>query len=174
MGERHSIRLIGLLGITFPKVSPPGSSKQESTALTCAPRGDASGNRKEHRTWESFKTTQSISTCMSAVVTEVKIFLGTHGIRKIQEMAEPVYRECVTWAMVDNDTALLFNTKGNKSTLLKILKLALMIHCFLCIAPIQQALGRQVVCLLNPPNSVSLYRLPNKAQPSLENSDITL
>lgn len=60
----------------------------------------------------------------------------------------------MTWEMVDNDAALLFNTKGNKSTLLKIQKLALMIHRFLCIAPIQQALGTLVVCLLNPPNSV--------------------
>lgn len=80
----------------------------------------------------------------------------------------------MTREMVDNDAALLFNTKGHKSTLLKIQKLALMIHRFLCIAPIQQALGTLVVCLLNPPNSVSLDRLLNKAQPSLENSDITL
>lgn len=67
-----------------------------------------------------------------------------------------------------------FSTKGNKSTALTTQKLALMMHCFPCNAPIQQALGTLVFCLLNPPNSVSLYRLPNQVHPSLENSDITL
>lgn len=32
--ERHSIRLIWLLGTTFPRVSPHSSSKQESITLT--------------------------------------------------------------------------------------------------------------------------------------------
>lgn len=51
MEECHSIRLIGLLGITFPRVPPSPAplfkTGKHSTCQISAPGGDVSGHRKK-------------------------------------------------------------------------------------------------------------------------------